>query len=768
MTFEWQKVNKKNVFNWQKVSRQIQSKNNILALSKVSLSEEPFVSKWRHVKPVVVEPHVTIESQQPKTEVLTSPILELPPNLVELNIIPSTQQQPFKPVPFPRSLLQNVPLLARFAVFDTEWHTYTKDGYWTEGELYCFCLIDNYGHTTRLHLDEFKHDNVRFLQAVLDVLAQYDSLGGYNILDEYYEANSNSFDSDVKRIEYNCKAVNLGEEFVNIKSKIKFVDVSRIYNNRAIKGSLHGIGIDYKEKGLAAVAFANIGESKLEGLSGMDVENLPAGKVIEYCAKDAELCLKLISKNNFEMLEVLYNISNEIKGDFFDVCNAYGPSQWWKSNFKLIGYPKDYPDADWIESRIQKVDGKSTSLFKYEGGEVFDPIPGRYLNAFSFDVQSMYPSMIDIHNLSSETINCACCREDSSALIPQAVMDEVNDGTKGTDRNWSHYWICQKNIDGKLSKIMHELLKKKNEYKAQGLTLRSKSIKILMNALYGLCAQVTFYHYDPRISELATAYARYTINGLAKILGSAVVLGDTDSLFCKNIDKDIDIIAEAKNKFGVSFELDKSWKILFVMNLKKQYFGLTVDGKSENKKLTGLKDDVTKFCNSATQNLIHKKLLELFIDQPEEGFRQALQYTHSVFQELEDRISKGDSNFIMNQLSLTELANKSLNDYAKEDWHKRAYNEILEDCNSDEVLARKKSEGGKEYTYWKISVLYQITTKKGKVSTRSKETTTIHPEKHIQNISIKKYKAELWTAFKPILEVFGLGEKDLMLLKKEL
>lgn len=71
---------------------------------------------------------------------------------------------------------------------------------------------------------------------------------------------------------------------------------------------------------------------------------------------------------------------------------------------------------------------------------------------------------------------------------------------------------------GKLSKIMEDLLRRKEEYKGQGITLKEKSIKLLMNAGYGTFGQVYFKYYDPRVAELITGFARYTLDSLVKFV----------------------------------------------------------------------------------------------------------------------------------------------------------------------------------------------------------------------------------------------------------
>ncbi len=49
-------------------------------------------------------------------------------------------------------------------------------------------------------------------------------------------------------------------------------------------------------------------------------------------------------------------------------------------------------------------------LLSDRGGLVFMPEPGYHENVAELDFASMYPSLMEMHNISPETINCPCCR----------------------------------------------------------------------------------------------------------------------------------------------------------------------------------------------------------------------------------------------------------------------------------------------------------------------------------------------------------------------
>jgi DNA polymerase I len=137
---------------------------------------------------------------------------------------------------------------------------------------------------------------------------------------------------------------------------------------------------------------------------------------------------------------------------------------------------------------------------------------------------------------------------------------------------------------------MEDLLQRKEEYKAVGLTLKEKAIKLLMNSGYGTFGQVYFKYYDPRVAELITGFARHTLNSLVKFVndnGSKILFGDTDSIFVAggNTNETMDIVSEARDRFNVKLVQDRDWKVLFLTSNKKQYVGLTEKGKVVDKGL---------------------------------------------------------------------------------------------------------------------------------------------------------------------------------------
>jgi DNA polymerase elongation subunit (family B) len=184
-----------------------------------------------------------------------------------------------------------------------------------------------------------------FMSAILDVMERYTTLAGYSIFTNEHR----KFYSDLHHIENSCNEVGFSNRLLAIKSKVKFLDVNEIFSNNVIKGFLKATDAVVYRGGLDEVAQVYIGKGKTEDVSGTNVESLSPDKQLNYCLRDARLCYELLQKNDFELLHILYEISQEVKLSFFDTCNTQYPTRWWKSKLASIGYQK-------IPPSVQRVD----------------------------------------------------------------------------------------------------------------------------------------------------------------------------------------------------------------------------------------------------------------------------------------------------------------------------------------------------------------------------------------------------------------------------
>lgn len=160
-----------------------------------------------------------------------------------------------------------------------------------------------------------------------------------------------------------------------------------------------------------------------------------------------------------------------------------------------------------------------------KGAFVLEPTPGLYEHIVVFDFRSLYPSIIVTHNISPETLNCACCEETQKAPV-QGVS----------------YWFCEKKR-GFIPAILDDLILRRNRVKEilkeqqskdPLLAARSEALKWLANSFYGYLGFAQSRWYSLECVESITGYGRTYITQVihkAKERSFFVLYSDTDSIF---------------------------------------------------------------------------------------------------------------------------------------------------------------------------------------------------------------------------------------------
>jgi DNA polymerase, archaea type len=156
---------------------------------------------------------------------------------------------------------------------------------------------------------------------------------------------------------------------------------------------------------------------------------LPKQKQIDYVSQDAKLVMKLSKHNNYEILDLMNAISVITNVPFDNVCHT-GISTWWK---KII--------LDKISNGECRIPSDKIGKQKYSGGEVIAPAIGYYNKdpVYVLDVKSLYPTMMINNNISFDTVNCDCCKDNSDAAVSQEIMNLIS---RYHERE-QHYWICK-------------------------------------------------------------------------------------------------------------------------------------------------------------------------------------------------------------------------------------------------------------------------------------------------------------------------------------
>ena len=181
------------------------------------------------------------------------------------------------------------------------------------------------------------------------------------------------------------------------------IDLYRFFNNRSIQ--VYVYNNRYSEHTLNGIAEAILGKEKFsfEG----NIAELPLVKLADYCLNDSALTYELTSANDSLLMKMLLVISRIAKMPMNDVARL-GVSNWIRSmlfyDHRRVGAL--IPRMDELK---QKGGASSEAIIKgkkYKGGLVIEPKPGIYFVVSVLDFASLYPSIIKVHNLSYETVNC--------------------------------------------------------------------------------------------------------------------------------------------------------------------------------------------------------------------------------------------------------------------------------------------------------------------------------------------------------------------------
>ncbi|HIH68788.1 MAG TPA: DNA mismatch repair protein MutH, partial [Candidatus Nitrosotenuis sp.] len=204
--------------------------------------------------------------------------------------------------------------------------------------------------------------------------------------------------------------------------------------------------------------------------------------------------------------------------------------------------------------------------------------------------------IIKVRNLSYETVRC---------VHEQCKQNKIPD---------TNHWVCTR-YNGLTSMLIgslrdlrvnyyKSLAKKANtqEQKEQ-YTVVSQALKVILNASYGVMGAEIFPLYFLPAAEATTAVGRYIITETIKkcqTSGVEVLYGDTDSLFVKNptVEQIQKVIEDTKMEQGVDLEIDKEYRYVVLSGRKKNYLGVTKEGKVDVKGLTGKKSHTPPFIRS--------------------------------------------------------------------------------------------------------------------------------------------------------------------------
>ena len=245
------------------------------------------------------------------------------------------------------------------------------------------------------------------LRAVLSKMMDYPVLVTFN-----------GDDFDLRYLQHRAEKLGIGEsenpiQLERVAASLKHgihIDLYQFFRNRSIQ--VYAFGNRYSEHTLGGISESLLNKSKIpfEG----EIRNLPLAKLAEYCLNDSQLTFELTSMNDSLVMKLLLMISRIGAMPMNDVSRL-GISNWIRS---MLFYEHRKMGAliPRQDELAEKGGASSKSIIKgkkYKGGLVIDPTPGVYFDVSVLDFASLYPSLMKVHNLSYETVNCPHpeCRE---------------------------------------------------------------------------------------------------------------------------------------------------------------------------------------------------------------------------------------------------------------------------------------------------------------------------------------------------------------------
>ena len=349
------------------------------------------------------------------------------------------------------------------------------------------------------------------------------------IMDYPVIVSFNGDDFDLRYLQHRAEALGIREEenpiqLERVAASLKHgihIDLYQFFRNRSIQ--VYAFGNRYTEHTLNAISETLLNKSKIE-FQG-EIGDLPLAELARYCLNDSQLTYELTSMMGSVVMKLLLVISRIGKMPMNDVSRL-GVSNWIRSllffEHRKIGalIPR--------QDELGEKGGASSQAVikgkKYKGGFVIEPKPGAYFDVSVLDFASLYPSLLKIHNLSYETVNCPNpeCRSnkipDTSSWVctkRKGIVSLVTGSLR--DLRVAHYKPLTK--DATLPKEDRELY-----------NVVSQGLKVFLNASYGVLGFETFAFYCLPVAEGTAALGRDAITrtiAKCKELGIEVLYGDS-------------------------------------------------------------------------------------------------------------------------------------------------------------------------------------------------------------------------------------------------
>jgi DNA polymerase elongation subunit (family B) len=356
---------------------------------------------------------------------------------------------------------------------------------------------------------------------------------------------------------------------------------------------------DVESYALNHIAHIELGEKKVdysEYESLMELYRSDFQKFIVYNIHDVTLVNRLDEK--MKLLDQVFAIAYDAKVNFVDALTTV---RMWDMiiHNHLLDKNIVVPLAPTGETLVEKDE-------PIQGAYVKDPKPGMYKWVVSFDLTSLYPSLIMQYNISPET------KANKIDLTPEDCLESTDRYQEGFDTAKQHsLTLCangtmyRKDVKGFLPELMEKVFADRKKYK--NLMLEAKALfektgdfehekkyvqynnmqmakKIQLNSCYGALSNVWFRFFDTDLAEAITLSGQVSIRWMQdrinKFMNKSlqttdidyVIAVDTDSLYI-TLDKFVEKVYGNKlpDRDKIIRMVDKACEEVFQPYIEKHY-----------------------------------------------------------------------------------------------------------------------------------------------------------------------------------------------------
>lgn len=318
--------------------------------------------------------------------------------------------------------------------------------------------------------------------------------------------------------------------------------------------------------------------------------------LLQYSREDAEATLAIGEK----FLPLQYALSRIVGQTPFDVSRASTSAlvDWLllREAHKKGEIAPNPPHGKEYQKRASQ---------SYEGAYVLEPQKGLHENLVQLDFRSLYPSIIITHNIDPLTLGCSCCENTSPAgytfclnkkgFIPEILKTLLQERTRVKER-----------------------MKVADEGEQRALDVHQWALKILANSFYGYMGYPRARWYSLECAESTTAWGRMYLKQMVEMAskeGLEVIYGDTDSVFIKmadeNVDRALSFLEKVNARLPEAMELEFEGfypRGLFVT--KKKYALLDDKGNFITKGLEIVRRDWADIARKTQQEILEITLRE--------------------------------------------------------------------------------------------------------------------------------------------------------------